>query len=83
MRIDEPDEWVTIRKTTKVLAMERAFPLWRLLEMPAEYLKQEVERMARDLGYASFRQNADRYGMPVVTVRFRIEQSARVTEGDS
>ena len=82
MRVTEPDEWVTVRKTTKVFGINKAFPLWQFMEMAPDHIKYEIERMARDLGYFSVTQNAERYAQPQVMVHFSMEQQARVTEGE-
>jgi len=78
----EPDEYVMVRKTTKVFGIDKAFPLWLFLKMSPEHIKQDIERAARDLGYFGMGQNFDSYGAPEITVHFRLRQVARVTEGN-
>jgi len=77
----EADEYVTVRKTTKRFTVDRAIPLSSILEWNAQFIKSEIEGMARELGYFGMHQHADSYDAPQITVHFRVDWHGRVTEG--
>jgi len=54
------------------LSIESAIPLWKLHELPGDFLKSEVERLAREYGYAAALENYGSIGVPMVVLRFTV-----------
>jgi hypothetical protein len=56
------------------LHIQAVYPVWRMLEMPAEQIKYEIERMAHELGYAGMKSPGKTYEQAQLWISFRMEQ---------
>jgi hypothetical protein len=54
------------------LALRRSVPLRVLHQMEPDYLKAEIERLARDYGYSAALADYDVIGAPLVVVNFDV-----------